>query len=115
MNKEITKTSDILINIGLNPNKLPVSIKWNAEDNGSTPQEAEAFLLSIWDKKDKNTLKIDLWTPDMSVEEMKQFFHQTLLSMSDTFEKATGEHLMAEDLRDYCYHFAEKMNILPKE
>ncbi len=67
MNKEITKTSDILINIGLNPNKLPVSIKWNAEDNGSIPQEAEAFLLSIWDKKDKNTLKIDLWTPDMSV------------------------------------------------
>ena len=70
MNKEITKTSDILINIGLNPNKLPVSITWKAEDNGSTPQEAGAFLLSFWDKKDKNTLKIDLWTPEMSVEEM---------------------------------------------
>jgi len=50
----------------------------------------------------------------MSIEEMKQFFHQSLLSMADTFEKATGENLVCEDLRDYCYHFAEKMNILPK-
>ena len=52
---------------------------------------------------------------DMSVEEMKQFFHQTLLTLSDTFEKATGEHKICEDLRDYCYHFADKMNILPSE
>ena len=51
----------------------------------------------------------------MSIEEMKQFFHQTLLTMADTFEKATGEHLICDDLRDYCYHFAEKMQILPEE
>ena len=51
----------------------------------------------------------------MSVEEMKQFFHQSLLTMADTFEKATGETLITADLRDYCYHFAEKMNILPEE
>lgn len=115
IDKSITKTSEISISIGLNPNQLPVSIEWKAADKTEIPQEANAFLLSIWDKKDKNTLKIDLWTPDMSIDEMKQFFHQTLLSMSDTFEKATGEKLMAEDLRDYCYHFADKMNILPLE
>ncbi len=58
-------------------------------------------------------MKIDLWTKDMTIEEMKQFFHQTLLTLADTFERATGEHLISEDLRDYCYHFADKMNILP--
>jgi gliding motility-associated protein GldC len=51
----------------------------------------------------------------MSVDEMKRFFHQTLLTMADTFERATAENLICEDLRDYCYHFAEKMNILPKD
>jgi hypothetical protein len=51
----------------------------------------------------------------MTVDEMKQFFHQTLLTMADSFEKATGEGNICEDLRDYCYHFADKMNILPKE
>jgi gliding motility-associated protein GldC len=72
-------------------------------------------FLSIWDPKEKNTLRIDLWTPQMTVEEMKQFFHQTMLTMADSFEKATGETTICEDLRDYCYHFADKMNILPRE
>lgn len=60
-------------------------------------------------------MKIDLWTKDMSIEEMKQFFHQSLLTMADTFEKATGEKNICEDLRDYCYHFADKMKILPEQ
>ena len=47
MNKEITKTSDILINIGLNPNKLPVSIKWIAEDKTPKPQNPFAMDLNI--------------------------------------------------------------------
>ncbi len=115
MNEEITKNSEIKINVGLNANNLPLQIHWLAEDSNKETQEASSFLLSIWDKKEKNTLKIDLWTNEMTVEEMKQFFHQTLLTMADTFEKSTGEHLMAEDLRDYCFHFAEKMNILPSE
>lgn len=72
-------------------------------------------FFSLWDPKEKNTLRIDLWTPQMTVEEMKQFFHQTLLTMADSFEKATGEATICEDLRDYCYHFADKMNILPRE
>ena len=67
------------------------------------------------DPKDKNTLRIDLWTEDMTVDEMKQFFHQTLLTMADSFERATNERNICEDLRDYCYHFADKMNILPQE
>ena len=89
-------------------------MRWEAEGSNEDKSIASAFLLSLWDPNDKNTMKIDLWTKDMSVEEMKQFFHQSLLSMADTFEKATGENLICEDLRDYCYHFAEKMKILPE-
>tara|TARA_Y100000589_G_C27081611_1_gene599898 strand:- start:253 stop:597 length:345 start_codon:yes stop_codon:yes gene_type:complete len=109
-----SKTSEISIQVDLNENNLPIEMKWNAEDSKIRDSIASAFFLSIWDPKQKNTMKIDLWTKDMSVEEMKQFFHQSLLSMADTFEKATGENLICEDLRDYCYHFAEKMKILPK-
>ena len=91
-----------------------VQMRWEAEGSDMNKSVASAFLLSLWDPSDKNTMKIDLWTKDMSVEEMKQFFHQSLLSMADTFEKATGENLICDDLRDYCYHFAEKMKILPE-
>lgn len=112
---KIVKTSEIKVKVGLNANNLPIAMKWSAEDGGISEAPAKAFLLSLWDPKDNNTMKIDLWVKDMSVEEMKQFFHQTLLTMADTFEKATGEHNITEDLRDYCYHFADKMNILPEE
>ncbi len=114
MSDQITKTSQINIQVGLNDNQLPVRMLWSASDSQIEKQEAAAFLLSIWDAKNKNTMKIDLWTKDMTIEEMKQFFHQTLLTLADTFEKATAEHLICEDLRDYCYHFAEKMQIMPE-
>ncbi|NBU48077.1 MAG: gliding motility protein GldC, partial [Flavobacteriales bacterium] len=113
MAENVAKTSSISIQIDLDANHLPMKMNWSATDGGINDSEAAAFLLSIWDVKEKNTMKIDLWTKDMTIDEMKQFFHQTLLTMADTFEKATGEHLISEDLRDYCYHFAEKMNILP--
>lgn len=115
MEDKIVKTSEIQIKVGLNENNLPIGMKWSAPDGQMDNAPASAFMLSLWDPKEKNTMKIDLWTKEMSIEEMKQYFHQTLLTMADTFEKATGETLICEDLRDYCYHFADKMQILPEE
>jgi gliding motility-associated protein GldC len=115
MEDRISKQSEIKIKVDLNANNLPLQMNWSASDGGIENQNASAFLLSIWNPEEKNTMKIDLWTRDMTIEEMKQFFHQSLLTMADSFEKATGEQLISEDLRDYCYHFAEKMNILPEK
>lgn len=115
MEDKVVKTSKVTVDVGLNENNLPVKMKWTAPDGDIKDAPAKAMLLSLWDPAQNNTMKIDLWTKDMSVEEMKQFFHQTLLTLSDSFEKATGEHNICEDLRDYCYHFADKMDILPEE
>lgn len=115
MDEIVTKRSKISIEVGLNDNKLPLEMNWNASDSGIESTPAKAMFLSLWNPEENNTMKIDLWTKDLSVEEMKQFFHQTLLTMADTFERATGENLIAEDLRDYCFHFAEKMEIMPKK
>ena len=109
------KTSNINIKVTLDENRVPEELSWSAEDGGVENEEAKAMMLSVWDPNQKETLRIDLWTKDMPLDDMKQFFHQTLLTMADTFEKATGENLISEDLRDYCYHFAEKMDILPEK
>ena len=45
----------------------------------------------------------------MRTDEMKHFFHQTLVSMADTLARATNEDKMAADMRDFCHHFAEKL------
>lgn len=115
MEEIVSKQSKIEVTVGLNANNLPLQMNWTATDGGVENAEAKAMFLSLWSPKDNNTMKIDLWTKDMSVEEMKQFFHQTLLTMADTFERATGESLICEDLRDYCFHFAEKMEIMPEK
>jgi gliding motility-associated protein GldC len=44
-------------------------------------------MLSVWDSKVKESMRIDLWTKEMPVDEMKIFFHQTLVAMSDTFHR----------------------------
>ena len=112
---KIVKTSEISIKVGLNENNLPIGMNWTATDGNIENETAKAMLLSLWDTKEDNTMRIDLWTKDMTIDEMKQFFHQTLITLADSFEKATGETNICEDLRDYCYHFADKMNILPEE
>lgn len=107
------RKSQIRIDVSTNENNVPETMKWTAEDGGVENSAAKAMMLALWDEKDQNTMRIDLWTKEMTVDEMKQFFHQTLITMADSFEKATGEHNIIEDLRDYCQHFADKMNILP--
>ncbi|WP_374950873.1 gliding motility protein GldC [Mucilaginibacter sp.] len=106
------KTAEIKLTVQLDDNNIPEKILWESTD--SKNQEAlpvQAFMLSLWDQGYKNTLKIDLWTKDMPVDEMKRFFYETLQTMGDTFLRATGEKNIVEDLRDYCAHFADKMEI----
>ena len=105
------KTSDIKITVGLDENNVPDKLLWTAQDGGIEQEEAKALLLSVWDSKAKETLRIDLWTKEMPVDEMKQFFHQTLVAMADTFERATADEKMADTMRDFCEYFAEKLEL----
>ena len=107
------KKSKIEINVSTNENNLPERIEWSAKEGGVDQADAEAMILSFWDKNQQAAMRIDLWNKEMTVDDMKKFMHQTLLTMADSFERATGENNMAEDLRDYCHHFADKMGILP--
>ena len=91
-----TKTSKIKIQVDLNENNLPIEMRWEAEGSDMNKSMTSAFLLSLWDPNEKNTMKIDLWTKDMSIEEMKQFFHQSLLSMADTFERQPARILFVK-------------------
>ena len=106
------KESEIKIKINLDENKVPEQIHWTAEDAGELDQKSEAVLISLWDAEQQNSLRIDLWTKDMKVDEMKTFFHQTLMAMSDSFERATGDEKMADDMRRFCQYFAEELNLI---
>ena len=100
--------SAITINLQLDENHVPENIAWNAED-GAGNGVGKAMLLSFWDADELNTMRIDLWTKEMTTEEMKAFFHQNILTLADTFERATNEDKMAAQMRDFAAYFAEHM------
>lgn len=103
---------DINITVTLDDNDIPEGITWNATDlSGQQEANCRAMLLSMWDHEKNDTLRLDLWTKEMTRDEMKIFFHQTLVTLADTLENATEEEQMAEDLRDFTAYFADKMEI----
>ncbi len=110
----IKHNSEINIKVGLDENRVPEKLHWSAEDGAIDNMEAKALMLSVWDSNEKDTYKINLWTKEMPVNEMIQFFHQTLTSMADTFETATSDDKMSATMRDFCDYYAEKMGIKKK-
>jgi gliding motility-associated protein GldC len=103
--------SEIKITVTLDENKIPEKLEWTAPDGGIENEVSKALMLSVWDSAQKEALRIDLWTKDMPVDEMKIFFHQTLVSMSETFLRATQDDKMASTMKDFADYFAEKLKL----
>ena len=111
----MNKKSVIKIIVELDDQKMPVKIEWEAADaNFKGTKSAKTLMLSLWDEKENVTLGIDLWTKEMSVEEMNLHYHQILLKMADTFERATRNTEAANLLRDFNSEFARKLELKEK-
>ncbi|MBV6428774.1 MAG: hypothetical protein KIPDCIKN_03311 [Haliscomenobacter sp.] len=107
----------ILIQVALDHQNKPSEIRWSAEDDpqGEQWRSSKAMLLSLFDRENLDTLKIDLWTSDMQVMEMDRFFFQTLRSLADTYFKATQNAQLATDFQRFVQYFGEKTEIIPKK
>lgn len=101
--------STISIDVVLDDKKIPDSISWKASDSSADDvQAAKAMMLAFWDSGDKSALRIDLWTKDLMVDEMGDFFYQTLSSMANTFQRATNYADLSDDLKAFAKSFNEK-------
>ena len=106
---EIVKTSEIRFKIGMSANNVPVDIKWMATDTRNQElRDCKSIMISIWDMVQKETLKIDLWTKDMTTDEMHSQYFQTLLSMTESYAKATGNPLAIEEMKKFAEQLAKK-------
>ena len=107
------KKSDIIISISLNEEKHPVAIQWQAEDSGTEGvRNSKAIMLSLFDQKDHTTMRIDLWTMEMMVEEMQLFFYETMASMADTYERATNDKDLSGEMRTFAKNFGMKTKVI---
>ncbi len=104
----MTKSS-ITIDVELDNNRVPENIQWKAtESTIERPQQAKAMMLSFWDGQEKTALRIDLWTQKMMVDEMADFYYQTLITMADTFERATQQKELVNDMKNFAKDFYKK-------
>src|ERR1700694_106467 len=101
--------STITINVQLDENRVPETISWKASDTTiQEVQKAKAMMLAFWDGAEKTALRIDLWTKDMMVDEMADFFYQALVSMAETFEKATNQKNLVNEMKEFVQNFYHK-------
>ena len=107
-------TSEIKLKITVDENQLPHKIEWEAADaqEGSV---CKSMMLALWDEKENNTMRIDLWTKEMSIEEMKKFFHQNITTLTDTYLRATNDDATVKDIREYMSGLGRRMGVFAND
>lgn len=101
--------STITIDVLLDPQKIPAEINWSAsQSNSEDKQQAKAMMVAFWDGQEKAAMRIDLWTKEMMVDEMADFYYQNLMGLADTFERATHQQELVEDMKKFAKNFYNK-------
>ena len=108
--KKNQKQGIINFKINLDANNIPENIIWEATDQKGKQNQTKAIMISIWDGHNKSSLKIDLWTNVMMVEELKFFKFQILDALGDTYKRATNDEHTGNEIKN----FAKKMGKMSK-
>lgn len=104
----MTRTSDIRLSV-ISDDDGVRDIVWEADDAPDEGrQQAKAMFLALWDARERNALRIDLWTRDLTVDDMNDFVFQTLLTLADTYRNATGDKEIMSEIKIFAREFAQK-------
>ena len=113
---EIEKTAQIRINVGLNADRVPVHLEWEADEQADDQaRPCKAVLISLFERETMETLKIDLWTQDMQVAEMDRMMFHTLRSLADTYLRSSNHVELSREFQQFAHYFGEKTGIVKSE
>lgn len=105
------RKTNINFTVELDQNNIPDKILWDASDKpDAAPAETKSISISLWDEAQKNTLRIDLWTKDMPVDEMKRFYIDCLGGLAQSILTATGDEVMAAETNALCDRLVKHLN-----
>ncbi len=101
----------IIIEIITDDQHIPEKIKWEA------PQimekgECKSVALALWDEKENNTMRMDIWTKNMTTDEMKKFLLQNIITFCDTYERATSDAALSNKIKQFIIQTAKEENVL---
>ncbi len=102
------KKSNIHFTVELDTNNVPEKIFWDATEKPQPgPSETKSISVALWDHAEKNTLRIDLWSKDMPVDEMKRFYIDCIGGIAQSILSSTGDEFMANETSALCEKLVE--------
>ena len=105
--------STITVDVILDDNKVPQQINWKASDStADMAQQSKAMMLAFWDGADKAAMRIDLWTKEMMVDEMADFYYQTIMTMADSFDRATHQPELVDMMKQFAKDFYSRFQAI---
>ncbi len=105
-----TKTSKIRFTIELDESNIPQKIEWKASDSANNEvKKSKSLNIFMWDKEERNTLSIGLWTNEMLIEEMESHYLQSMFIMAENYQKATRQDFVMQEVKDFCDQLAKKI------
>ena len=105
------KISDINFQVQLDNNNVPEKIVWSATDKPQDGNdETKAVAISVWDNKQNNTLRMDLWNKDMTTLDMKKMAVDTIGGLAQTVRNATDDNEMADKMEALCQELVKHIN-----
>ncbi len=106
----MSREAEIKFLIKLDDQGAPEEVFWSASDSGVEGfVSCDSLMISVWDRSEKNTMSVDLWTKEMQVGEMNAHFYFTLMKMADTYGRATSNRELSDMIRDFAGEFAKKV------
>jgi gliding motility-associated protein GldC len=100
------KKSKIQFEVELDEQNIPENIYWHAtdkEDDGL--DQTKSISIALWDHFNKNTMRIDLWTKDMPLDEQKRFYVDCIGGLAQSILSATGDEFMSGEMNKLCETF----------
>ncbi len=102
------KKSEINFTIALDNENIPEQIHWHATDKDSPEaSETKSVSISLWDHQQRNTLRMDLWSKDMPLLDMKRFYVDMLGGLAQSVLNATGDTVMSEEINATCERLSQ--------
>jgi gliding motility-associated protein GldC len=106
----MSREAEIKLLIKLDEEGVPEEMYWSASDSGVEGfVPCDSLMLSVWDRSEKNTMSVDLWTNAMQVGEMNAHYYYTLMKMADTYGRATSNQELSDMIRNFAGEFARKV------
>jgi gliding motility-associated protein GldC len=105
----MSQISEIRVAVTTDEQRSVTDLRWQADDAPEAGvHSAEAMILALWDAEHRNAMRIDLWTPRLTVDDMNDFVYQTLLSLADTYRRATNDDDLMVEIKAFARAFAER-------